>query len=900
MSQCSPQEKKPTSLTAHLGSLSLLLGILAFGSACSRQANTAATRGWQAFTTRYNVLYNAREAYEASYRAFVEATREDYSERLYLDPLALRLERGEKAGDFTRAIEKAEKAIREHSITRKPQKAPGWRRDPEAVRLEEKTEYNPALSEAWLLLGSSYLYEGRLGEARSTFEDISRRYATEPEVREIARLWLVRLATLFGDYLEAEEELRRLEEGGATAEKHAPYLYHQARAELSLAQGREAEALPHLSFVAGREKHPLLRSRLLFLLGQVEEALGHRAEAERAFARAERTAPLPPLELAAHLRRLALGTEGDRGSARLRALTTKRRYAPYQDEVYLALAGRYLAEGLRAEAKQSLRLAVDSSQQKGHAWATAWAELGLMALEERRYPEAHDALALALPVLSPNHPYYPRIKELLPGLQLLREEALLVRRSDSLLHLAGLTESARLAHIDSLIDRVRSRRRSSLPERNYRGANLSTRTETGGGKRGFYFDDPRQVAEGRQRFLDRWGDRPLTDDWNRARRTPALDPLTGQANAPLPEAEPSTEEGGAGADSLDRAFYLRALPLTREAKDSLSARTATALYKMAGLLSERLELLSDADLLYTRLIRDYPLFPEREEAHYRHLLLALRQEQEAKAEELRRRYVREFPSSPRASLLGRADYLTELRQLDTLSGRLYDEAWISYRAGEREAVRSALDRLHQLPMIPEDLRPKVLLLSALSEASAGREAQLERQLSAFVEQNPREELLPYVSLLLEGLRAGRELKGWSRPPSPEEPSTMDSVTTPTAPLFLPAEDGEVPSLVLLYPEGEIQPHEVYFALKSFGYSTFTQWALSVEALPPTSGLTGYLIRGFRSQDEVATYRRRAEEKGGLLPLLPQGTLLLPLTEANRSRLSGETLKAYLSFLSARP
>ena len=82
MSQCSPQEKKPTSLTAHLGSLSLLLGILAFGSACSRQANTAATRSWQAFTTRYNVLYNAREAYEASYRAFVEATREDYSERL--------------------------------------------------------------------------------------------------------------------------------------------------------------------------------------------------------------------------------------------------------------------------------------------------------------------------------------------------------------------------------------------------------------------------------------------------------------------------------------------------------------------------------------------------------------------------------------------------------------------------------------------------------------------------------------------------------------------------------------------------------------------------------------------------------------------------------------------------
>ena len=76
--------------------------------------------------------------------------------------------------------------------------------------------------------------------------------------------------------------------------------------------------------------------------------------------------------------------------------------------------------------------------------------------------------------------------------------------------------------------------------------------------------------------------------------------------------------------------------------------------------------------------------------------------------------------------------------------------------------------------------------------------------------------------------------------------------------------------------------------------------MSAEAMPPTKGLTGYLIRGFRSQDEVATYRRRAEEKGGLLPLLPRGTLLLPLTEANRSRLSSETLEAYLSTLRARP
>ena len=137
-----------------LGSLLLLLALL---GACSRRVNTASSRTWQAFVTRYNVLYNAREAYQTTYQTALDGTTDDYTLRLPLDPVLARATIPGTAPRFSRTIEKATKAIEEHSISRKPARPAHWRQDPRAVRMQEKTEYNPALAEAWLLIARSQL-----------------------------------------------------------------------------------------------------------------------------------------------------------------------------------------------------------------------------------------------------------------------------------------------------------------------------------------------------------------------------------------------------------------------------------------------------------------------------------------------------------------------------------------------------------------------------------------------------------------------------------------------------------------------------------------------------------------------------------------------------------------------
>ena len=83
--------------------------ILFLFGACSRQLNTPSSRTWQAFLTQYNVLYNAREAYETTYQTAFESVSEDYALRLPIDPLLPSSSGAPPTSSlrFTRTIEKA-------------------------------------------------------------------------------------------------------------------------------------------------------------------------------------------------------------------------------------------------------------------------------------------------------------------------------------------------------------------------------------------------------------------------------------------------------------------------------------------------------------------------------------------------------------------------------------------------------------------------------------------------------------------------------------------------------------------------------------------------------------------------------------------------------------------------
>ena len=67
-----------------LASLTLLL------CACGTKKNTAMSRFWQAFTTRYNVYYNGMTNYEEQIKILENDYQDDYSQHLFIHPTEAR------------------------------------------------------------------------------------------------------------------------------------------------------------------------------------------------------------------------------------------------------------------------------------------------------------------------------------------------------------------------------------------------------------------------------------------------------------------------------------------------------------------------------------------------------------------------------------------------------------------------------------------------------------------------------------------------------------------------------------------------------------------------------------------------------------------------------------------
>ena len=78
----------------------------------STKKNTAGTRFWQSFTTRFNVYFNGNEAYKEGMKAIEDGNKDSYQEILPLYPIGNKKTVGMGASNFDRAVEKLVKAFK--------------------------------------------------------------------------------------------------------------------------------------------------------------------------------------------------------------------------------------------------------------------------------------------------------------------------------------------------------------------------------------------------------------------------------------------------------------------------------------------------------------------------------------------------------------------------------------------------------------------------------------------------------------------------------------------------------------------------------------------------------------------------------------------------------------------
>ena len=157
----------------------LLLAILVAAS-CSTQRNNSQTRMWHAFNARYNTYFNASQAFIEGCDEQERGNRDDYTQLLPIYAVGNKQSRSIGTSHFDRTIEKSEKAIRRHSIKRRPEWNKQRRKTKADIEWLNRHEYNPFLWRAWLLLGKAQFHEGNFEESAATFGYMARLYKTQP------------------------------------------------------------------------------------------------------------------------------------------------------------------------------------------------------------------------------------------------------------------------------------------------------------------------------------------------------------------------------------------------------------------------------------------------------------------------------------------------------------------------------------------------------------------------------------------------------------------------------------------------------------------------------------------------------------------------------------------------
>ncbi len=935
--------KTSISLLSYRG-VSLLIFMLFLGAfifSCSVKKNNSFTRSYHNFTTRYNVYYNGQKAFQEAYNKSLEELEESYVELIPFAPIYYKANSENALGTFQRAIEKAEKAIQEHSIRQKPKRERGWKKKPKAVAMQKKKEYNAYLKHAWLLLGKAQYYNAEFNKALSTFVYIANLYKSNEELYTQALLWQIRILILLDRTEETNELLKSLSLNiKPKTLKTLEGLHAQILTEYALKTKDYKKAIEHLPLSIKHTKNNVQKARLYYLMGQLYSIDSIQPKnnelAYKYFSKVLRFTPPQSLDFAARLQQSKLSPKGLKHNIiLLERMSTKRRYQKNLDQIYYALGNSYLSLKDSTNAVRYFHLGADSSTLKQYDYLLNLISLGAIYLSQEEWIKAQKPIRLIASGLSNTHKDYNYYKQLSKGLDSLIIPAQIIYEQDSLLHLARMPEAERNAVIDQKIEAIKQKelaeRKQAYQEDNLNNTAFNTVNSSANinnpmnsfEKGKFYFYNRDLLVRGRREFEFKWGKRKLEDFWNLRKKpvntnlsdsleqTPKLDSLVSKDDS---HTEPIDLE--MAQDPHERAFYLANIPFSREAKEQAKASIGQAMLEEARILRDKLDLLEASYKLYKQYAQVYPKSKEMEQVLYASYLLALRLNRPDEAEHYRLAYLRNYPKTKLASQLSDKNYLVNLSKTEETVQVYYTQAYKAYLSSNAQGVETIYQKV-KADYSKSKLYPRFVFLSAMAKVISGNQEDFQKRLEELENLQLDKDAKALASSMLSEIKKGRSIIATSHTDfsSAIQSNNINKVDGENKKVFSLSTLKDNCSILLLIPKSMLSEAELIYYISLHNFVHYTQSKLDLRNLS-SENFSALLISQFRSINDAQAYINNLQENKDLTKLktssysfisIENSSKLLSLLDyqdylhfLSKSEQNNPTIKAKLNYLANPP
>lgn len=849
---------------------------------CSTRKNTAATRRYQAFITRYNIYYNGDEHFKETLKQMEHSYADDYTDILLPHPAEAKglTKVPQPSGDFTRSIEKAQKAIQLRSIKKRPKRKSG-KQSEEYREWLKREEYNPFLHNAWMMMAKSQYYNGDYAGAAATFYYISRHFPWLPATVTEAQLWQARSYVAFDWVNEAEAIVKRIKPDQLTSGS-LQHLYHFVQADIAVRRKEYGQAIEPLK-KALKGASGAQKTRLYYLLGQCYRQTGERQLAYGQFKKAAGgggTTYRTKLNARIAQSEVYSGKEIMPEVKSLLRLTKLDRNKKYLDQLHYAIGNLYLSRGDTLKAIEHYRTASEKSERNGIEKAINDITLGQLYYERSQYDLAQPLFSSAVPQLPETYPDYTTLKRRGDVLDELAVYAQNVALQDSLLDLSLKPEEEQLKIVNRIIAELKKKEKeeeeaAALAEHEASRGDSPTQNDPNAPKQfqmntsddSWYFYNTATVQSGRQEFQRRWGSRKLEDNWRRrnkatfsfddfAETTDSDDGVEGNDSGETPEGVERSEHAD---DPHYPEYYLSQIPRTEEEKNTSREIIQEGLYTMGAILKDKLEDFGAARHEWDRLIKEFPDNIYRLDVYYNIYIMLMRQGNTAEAEPWRQLIISDFADSKYGKALLDHDYIERLREMPRQQLALYEQAYAAYMDNDNRTVHGAYEQMMQRYPL-SDAMPKFMFLHALAYVTERNTEGFSATLRELLERYPETDLTPMASSFLKGLAQGRKLNEgsentrsmiWDVRLQSDSGGEGEESEDGDADFSFDPDDPHL--LALVYPTDSVSANELLFEVARHNFNTFVVKDFDLEQL--TFGSIGILlVKGFENLAEAEHYR----------------------------------------------
>lgn len=842
--------------------LSLFI-LVSLWQSCTTEKNTWLIRKFHTTCTHYNGYFWGKLSYFEGLDKLVASHKEDYSDIIPVYEYAESNEVSAIFPQMDRAIKKCQTMIENHTITDKNH--------------HEIADANKYTKFCYLLMAQANLYKNEYITSLDQLDYTAREYKKTP-VRFEAMIWQIRAYDQMGAVSKSEELIDYLKSNTEVPKKLDAELY-AAIADYYTRIGQWDDVIKWLKKALDVEKNKTTKARYYFILGQLYQKGSENGKAYDYFTKTLHSKPTPDLDFEATIFRALLFMGGDKENEKVKKELTKMlkptKYIDQRDQIYYALAKIAMKEGDTAQGITLLNKSVRASTTNPLQKAISYLDLANFNFYKEEYVRSKRYFDSTLTSLPKKYRGRDSIVAKKENLQKLVTYLDIITFQDSVQRIAKMSKSDLDKYIAGIIDKEKQaeadKKQKELDAQNIQNSGNVNTTASANGK--WYFYNPSALQQGINEFNQKWGNRPLEDDWRRSKKVANANKL-GQDSAGkgADSNKGIVKKGGkvvkdSTKDKYNSAYYLKNLPLSDAKMKKSTDSLIDAYYNAGAIYKEYLHNYRKSSAEFEELLKRFPENKYKLLVYYELYRIYTATHNDERANYYKNLLLDKYPDSQYAKLIkDPAKFASDREASKQEIARLYTATVQSYDAQNYLQVLNNCQQADSL--FPEnELTPKFAYLHAIAIGSTQGLEAYKTALTRVTIQYPKDSVKFLAQSILDYLN--------------KKPKTTAVVAKDTSVTYSQAPDSIYFYVILVDIKEASKMSTIKGQMADMNSKTFSQDNLSSDEISMNTSQLMVVMKKFTSREKAKNYYQFLNADGDIFSkLTPKSYQVFYISQTN--------------------